>query len=227
MEKEQWRPVAGFRGYEVSNFGRIRSYRRHRISELADNPRRILSSQNKSGYAVVCLMKEGKRHPLRVHKLVTCAFLGPIPEGLVVCHNDDDGHNNHLSNLRYDTQESNLRQVNSQIGKRLFNDKQVFEIRLRYSRGETSTILADEFGCSPGTIRGMCSSGHTYKNYDGPVSRCYKGATDETVREIRRLKWHDGITGREIAKRYGMSESNISLIINHKRRRTAGGLLAI
>ena len=42
-----------------------------------------------------------------IHSLVATHFIGPRPDGLVVCHNDGDCLNNHVSNLRYDTQANN------------------------------------------------------------------------------------------------------------------------
>lgn len=42
-----------------------------------------------------------------VHVLVLEAFVGPRPEGMACCHNDGDGQNNTLANLRWDTYSSN------------------------------------------------------------------------------------------------------------------------
>lgn len=43
-----------------------------------------------------------------VHILVLEAFLGPRPDGLEGCHNDGNCLNNFVSNLRWDTHESNI-----------------------------------------------------------------------------------------------------------------------
>jgi hypothetical protein len=42
-----------------------------------------------------------------VHELVLRVFVGPRPAGLQGCHNDGDKLNNSLTNLRWDTRESN------------------------------------------------------------------------------------------------------------------------
>lgn len=44
-----------------------------------------------------------------VHRLVLEAFVGPCPDGMVACHWDDNPENNHLNNLRWDTESSNQR----------------------------------------------------------------------------------------------------------------------
>lgn len=43
-----------------------------------------------------------------VHRLVLEAFIGPCPSGFVCCHNDNNPKNNQISNLRWDTQKSNM-----------------------------------------------------------------------------------------------------------------------
>ena len=45
-----------------------------------------------------------------VHRLVWEAFNGPIPDGMVICHINNDPHDNRLQNLRMATQRSNVRQ---------------------------------------------------------------------------------------------------------------------
>lgn len=41
------------------------------------------------------------------HRLVLETFIGPCPEGMEACHNNGDGFNNTLDNLRWDTQKAN------------------------------------------------------------------------------------------------------------------------
>ena len=49
-----------------------------------------------------------KRRNFRAHTLVMQTFVGIPEEYQVICHNDDIKTNNHISNLRYDTQKSNM-----------------------------------------------------------------------------------------------------------------------
>ena len=108
---EEWRPVVGYEGlYEVSDAGRVRSLSREvrtgRGTRMVDG--RILSpARGVGGYPVVSLSNGGARvRP--VHRLVLEAFVGPRPAGTECCHGDGDPENNRLSNLRWDTHESNM-----------------------------------------------------------------------------------------------------------------------
>lgn len=100
---EEWRPIAGYEGlYEVSDFGRVRSW--HKGVE------RILSyTLHKHGYHDYHLWTSGERKRARAHTLVAEAFLGPRPVAQDVRHLDGNPGNNHLSNLAYGTRSENLR----------------------------------------------------------------------------------------------------------------------
>lgn len=97
---EEWRPVAGFPGYEVSNWGRVRSPRRR-------SPKDMKQQLNHAGYPTVTLYRDGHRVVRFVHRLVAEAFLGPRPDGYQVDHIDAVRTNAHASNLRYLTPRQN------------------------------------------------------------------------------------------------------------------------
>lgn len=100
---EQWRTVAGWPDYEVSNLGRVRSLKYGRTRLLKG----YISSH---GYPTVGLCTPSRhRTPYKrsIHVLVMEAFVGPRPEGLVIRHLDGDGMNNNLSNLAYGTPSEN------------------------------------------------------------------------------------------------------------------------
>jgi hypothetical protein len=120
--EEIWKPitkivlkngtVCEFEGYDISNFGRVRTYKKkygrgHR--ELNKNPYIINGRPDQKGYPQYCLSDVNKkRRNFRSHTLVMQTFVGIPKEYEIVCHNDDVKTNNHISNLRYDTQESNM-----------------------------------------------------------------------------------------------------------------------
>lgn len=109
--EEVWRPVVGYEGaYEVSNLGRVRSLDRwiERVTGARQRLRgRILSIQFDGRYESVRLKLGGAGRTVRVHQLVTEAFIGPRPDGMEVCHDDGDPRNNRVDNLRYDTHAAN------------------------------------------------------------------------------------------------------------------------
>lgn len=108
MTTEEWRPIPGSLGFEVSDQGRVRSLTRTR--QVGNHTRtyreRIRQlAVNRSGYPEVNI----NGHARLVHQLVLSAFVGPRPQGLVTCHNNGDPADNRLENLRYDTQAANVR----------------------------------------------------------------------------------------------------------------------
>ncbi len=93
-----WRPIPGFEGrYWASDNGLIRG-----------TDGRLRSQQQcRRGYWRVHLSADGRQRTLLVHRLVAAAFLGPCPEGLVVCHGPAGAGCNAIGNLRYASQRDN------------------------------------------------------------------------------------------------------------------------
>lgn len=99
---ETWTDVPGVPGYEVSDLGRVRSYRsRHGLRE---EPCILKGYRNLDGYIVVNLVGAG---PRTVHSLVAQAFLGQRPHGSEVRHLDGNPGNPALANLAYGTSAEN------------------------------------------------------------------------------------------------------------------------
>lgn len=126
MKNEIWKPIKKitlkngteciFEGYEVSNYGRVRTYKRKygRVAQGVknrplNNTSYIINGRpDQAGYIQFCLSDINKvRRNFRAHILVMQTFVGLPKEYEVVCHYDDVKTNNMLSNLRYDTQKAN------------------------------------------------------------------------------------------------------------------------
>ena len=102
--EEEWRAIPGYDGYEVSNLGRVRSWRsRKEPVYLKPNP---TGKQRK--YLQVALYAEKRQHMFYVHVLVLTVFIGPKLEGMEACHNNGICTDNRLTNLRWGTNAENV-----------------------------------------------------------------------------------------------------------------------
>lgn len=106
MKNEIWKPVKGYEGlYEVSNFGRVRSFDRVVVDK---NGRKLhysgkIMTQNKTfdGYPNITLGTYNNKRTITIHRLVAEAFI-PNPLNLPqVNHKDEDITNNVCTNLEW------------------------------------------------------------------------------------------------------------------------------
>jgi hypothetical protein len=144
--KEQWKPIPGYEGqYEVSDQGRVKSFRRNSEGRL------LRPGRMQAGHVSVSL---GRCNSHCVHKLVLLAFVGPAPEGCECLHANGDPADNRLVNLRWGTRsENNVDAVIHQhMGK--LTEAQVKDIRARLESKEwgIGRKLAKEYGVHESTI---------------------------------------------------------------------------
>jgi len=95
-EIEIWKDIPNYEGYQVSNLGRVKSFKRGKETLLKP-------SINTHGYFVVYFYKNGKQKTFKIHKLVAIAFHGHVPDGthkVCVDHIDNNPLNNHVDNLQ-------------------------------------------------------------------------------------------------------------------------------
>lgn len=93
--KEEWKWIAGYEGlYQISNHGRLKSFRKNKDGYICSNT-------NKNGwYLTVNLFdKDRNRKTERIHVLVARSFIGDIPKGHHVHHKDGNRQNNRVDNL--------------------------------------------------------------------------------------------------------------------------------
>lgn len=166
MVTENWRPVPGHQGYEVSDLGSVRSYR-NRQGHPAAAPR-LLSPGTVQGYRQI---KLGRSRQTKVHILVLETFVGPRPDGMVCRHLDGNPLNNRLSNLRWGTPEENYagRQLHgthntgSRNGRAVIDEEAAAGIRQRVAAGEKQADVAEAFGVKRGVVAHI-SAGRTWKS---------------------------------------------------------------
>jgi hypothetical protein len=101
---------------------------------------------------------EGKRRLMSVHRLVLITFSGMPAAGMECCHNNGNGSDNRLINLRWDTRKGNMadqllhgtRNHGERNGSAKLTIEGVREIRRRIAAGESQKSIAASMGvCQP------------------------------------------------------------------------------
>lgn len=101
---EIWKDIRDFIGYQVSNYGNVRSFINNRYGVCEDW--HLLKPQiNQNGYFTVCLGRGNRR---LVSRLVAEAFVANPNNLPLVRHLDDNPLNNHATNLAWGTQTDNM-----------------------------------------------------------------------------------------------------------------------
>jgi hypothetical protein len=158
---EVWKEVSGHPGYEISNFGRARSYWGLGLQKMRDEPK-VLTPAFINEYPVVGMNAGSNRPPraLYIHRLVLMAFSPCESEGLVCRHVDGNRKNPHISNLKWGTQAENVRDAihhgtlrrGEHHGRSKLSDEKVLEIGRRLAAGEQGASLAREYGVGASTV---------------------------------------------------------------------------
>ena len=159
--EEVWRDIPGYEGrYQASSFGRIRTVAHYVRCGKDGNGQRLVAprvlrpGKYSTGHLSVTLGSERKSRS--VHSLVALTFLGPRPEGMEVCHNDNNPRNNRVDNLRYDTRQKNVLDAYNFSGKlKKLTTEDVHEIRRRLSDGEMCKDIAKDYDVNASTISGI------------------------------------------------------------------------
>lgn len=101
--KEIWKPIKGYKGYEISNHGRVKSYHKTK------NGRILKGSINAYGYVDVKLKRENNRQDtIKIHRLVALHFIPNIENKPEVNHIDGNKSNNKYDNLEWCNRSENI-----------------------------------------------------------------------------------------------------------------------
>jgi hypothetical protein len=154
-DHERWLSVPGWPGYEVSDFGRVRSFRGRCGGTMSASPHPMNPRPGSDGRIVVRLRNgPGRQRVVGPHVLVLEAFVGPRPEGMEGCHDDGDARNNRLDNVRWDTRSENIRDMlrHGTSPRTVLTSAAIPLIWARLVANEHPRSIAEDYGVSAATI---------------------------------------------------------------------------
>lgn len=210
MAEEEWRPVAGYPDYEVSNFGLVRDLRTRWGARK--QPRILKASPAANGYPRVTLCNRGEGQRYRnVHVLVCEAFHGSAPSANhEVAHYDGDRTNARADNLRWATNADNHMDRKRHLrAMRKLTPADIPIIRQRIAAGERHSEIASDYGVTASSIQRI-GTGKTWAWLgDGtPIpkvrkDKCHRGHVYDRVEHhgSRRCSECSRIAGREYLRR--------------------------
>ncbi|MBR4153365.1 MAG: HNH endonuclease [Selenomonadaceae bacterium] len=212
LDGEEWRPIVGYEQlYQVSNFGRVKSF--------CGRTPKILKPALGGGYLCVNLCIEGKTKMFLVHVLVAQAFISNPGNKPQVNHKDGWKINNCVGNLEWTTGSENMQHAydtglqksgTARSDAKIKDENDVLYIR-ENPDGLTIKQLADKFGISETTIIDI-QRGKKYKNAGGRIRPKY-GMSDEIRKQIRADYATGNYTQKQLAAIHGVSQRTISRII--------------
>lgn len=216
--REIWKNVSDISGfeefndYQVSNHGRIRSFR-------SDTKGRILKTSLRKGngltYEVITLRKGATKmyRKFSIHRLVLLAFsFNENHENLTVDHINENPLDNRLENLQWLTVGDNIRK--SQCGSKLFTDEEIGRISQEYLSDEKTKLefLAKKYNCSLTT---MWFTINKFANIENHKSR--KVFSVDTRRQIAE-RYISGKTLKEVGEEFNCCQSQVSFIVKQYKR---------
>lgn len=217
---EIFKPIPGFPDYQVSNYGRLKSFRRKPHGQLM----KTSPHANRKYESVGIKDSNNIQRSIQVHRLVMMAFIGPPPTGQQVCHNDGNGRNNCLANLRYDTCKSNhhdrIKHGTSPRGENhgasKLTDREVISIA---KSKDTVEELAKQFGIVAGTVSKI-KRGARWGHITGLT--CLPPKYRRLTISEREAISSDNRPQSQIAAQYGVTQSAISVVKKVHRQNRIG-----
>ena len=158
LDGEEWKDIEGYDGYQVSNYGRIKSFKRK--TPLILTPKLSLD------YLETNLYKDGKPHFRKIHILVAQAFI-PNPENKPqVNHIVGCKFNCYVGNLQWATDSENkqhaydtgLKKTGEEHGRAKLTNKQALYVR-ENPDNLTQEQLAEQYGYCLSTICNIVNKG--------------------------------------------------------------------
>lgn len=163
-KNEQWKRVNGYEEYyQISNIGRVKSLSRKHwngYNYWYSKDKILKPYLDNRGYYVVSLRKNNKRKLFYIHRLVAQSFIPNLQNKPEVNHINKKTDNT-LQNLEWVTARENMKHAfyNKRInhqgiknGGSKLNEKQVKEIRKKYTTKDNYTKIGKKYNVSYQTI---------------------------------------------------------------------------
>lgn len=186
-----------------------------------------LASKNSWGYGIMCQNRKQVQTQWLAHRISYEHFVGPIPEGMLVCHTCDNPGCVNPSHLFLGSNADNIadRQAKGRgvVGERGGNSKlteaQAREIIARYRAGESPRTLGPEYGITHNSAWHIIT-GRTWPHLKDENSKTSTGwntpLTEADALEIIALR-HQGQSRKEIAAKFSINANSVSRICSGAR----------
>lgn len=165
LKNEVWKNINNFPNYQVSNYGRIKSFKNQKCIILK-------CVKKKTGYLEVVLSKRQIKKYSRIHRLVANAFIPNLNNYLEINHKNANKQDNKVNNLEWVTHVRNIQHSvenklrGKYIGKDIYNARKVYQYDLNYNFIKEWDSVADikrALGYSTGSIICCCLKKPRYK----------------------------------------------------------------
>lgn len=222
LNGEEWKDIANYDGkYQISNFGRVKSFCRGTC--------KILKPNFVAGYLRFELSMNNERKCFLAHRLVAETFIPNNEEKKQVNHIDGHKFNNYVDNLEWVTSSENaqhaydiqLKKSGVERATAKLTTEQVIYIRDNPDALNTYQ-LAKIFGVDVTLITAV-QCGKRYKHVGGKIRKAHKykhtPTIAENVKAAIRAEYKKDVPGygsNALAKKYGFAHTTILRIVNKK-----------
>lgn len=223
--------------YHITNDGRLFSKRNRNGVGESRVWREHAGASDKLGYKRFLVRdSSGERKTVSAHRLVASVYIGEIPSGMMVCHNDGNPRNNIYTNLRIDTALSNqtdrvkhgTRTQGEEVNTNILSEKQVFEVYEMAASGILNIQIASKFGVNPTAIDAIFRR-RNWKHLKIPQELIDAANNNRSHRQKSTIKKEDiipifqkkkdGVSPSQIAGIYSANPATIYAILNRKNWR--------
>lgn len=220
LDGEEWRPIDGYDGYQISSFGRVKSLK-------FKQPHIMKPIINTRNYLTIHFRVKNKIYTRTIHRLVAKAFL-PNPDNKPqVNHIDGCKINNAVSNLEWVTNAENMQHAfNTGLNHSCENKPQskLTAEQVLYIRENPDTLsqgeLAKKFHVGHTTINDI-QTGKKWKRVGGKIyspkprpQRVSDADRAEIKRRYKRNVYGHGTLA--LAKKFGIAQVTVRKILNEK-----------